>query len=122
MTLSQGRAGRDVRNPDPNTGLQGLYATNCTASNSTTLGPISLGSSCNHSAGDAAKTKEPTEVEEIEGLLGRVEESEKQPTREAGNGETTPLSTDVEGPTKEQRAMHEATPTPYRKMCKQCNH
>ena len=88
------------------------------ASNPTTLGIVSPDDSASSTLHDNAKTKESEEVRSIEGLFGRAEELEKQPTREYYDIDV-PLGKDVGAPTQDQTDRQVAAHKPYKKWCKQ---
>ena len=100
--------------------LQGLDATDIEATNRTTLSPISPNGSPNHVDDKGTDKEGADEVDEIDKLLERVEELEEQLEREGKESEVKVVQ-DVETPTQEQIDRHEATHTPYRRWCKECN-
>ena len=63
---------------------------------------------------------ENDEMKEIDKLIERMEDLEKQLAREEAS-EDVPRVADVETPTQEQIDRHELTHTPYRRWCKACN-
>ena len=90
------------------------------ATHRTPLGPVSPRTSASSTTGNKGKTNEPEEADDIDKLPERAGELGKQLTREESQA-NVPLVKDVETPTQGQIDRHEATHTPYRKPCKQCN-
>ncbi len=68
---------------------------------------------------DEVEATETDGINEIDRLLGRVEESEKQFTREEGDVEI-PIVAGVEAPTQAQIDRHEATHIPPKRWCAAC--
>ena len=102
------------------TELQGLDATSQAATNRTTLNPISPDKGAKHNKSAIAESKDVDEIKEIDKMLERVEELEDQLKRESEEGDVK-IVKDVETPTHEQVTRHEATHTPYKRWCKECN-
>jgi hypothetical protein len=104
----------------PRAELQGLDATNVEATNQATLSPISPNEVSNHDNDAKPEGKDADEINEIDKMLERVEELEEQFEREGEEADVKVVK-DVDTPTQEQIKRHEATHTPYRRWCKECN-
>lgn len=103
------------------TALQGLDATTLSsATNRTTLDPVSPSSGSNHKTTTEAKTRESEKVDEVDKLLERVDDLEKQRTRETEDDKVQ-IVRGVETPTEEQIRRHKATHTPHKIWCRHCN-
>ncbi len=102
------------------TELQGVDATSHEATNRTTLSPISPNKGAEHSKRATTEDKDVDEVKEIDKMLERVEELEEQLKRDSEEADVKILK-GVDTPTQEQTKRHEATHTPYKRWCNDCN-